>query len=923
MNYYYELQIKPTTDLNIITKAYETCSSSAESQNTTGTRTRLLDIFKYSAYEKCSSIESHNTTGTDARLLDAFNYLKKDANRFSYYAMIQNIEIDLDQLKGLVEDNNLIEIEVIVETLKMKHGKYWCESKQFYVECAIRDAILLGHTHLVEYFLKAGISAKIKIFEQGMTFKKRFRSSYLLAYYAAFSGNLKILQLLILHGANGFNTNIQEQSGTAMHAAITKGHTNIVEYLLQLGANANGYCNVGISTKVFIQIAAENNFPSVLTALITHGGDVELAIKSAQIYYEKILYRYPNLLDECNRDVTSTSDKQNLVTTEAKSKLYEYVNAHCGCLKILFDYAAGVDFESLNFLKNADVSGYNFVGVSIQGALVTKDILHEIGAVNVQQALFSLQDYSNTTHYLALQTRVTAKIQRLGGSIDQNGLVNLIPLYSAAENGDLTTVKNRLAAGDNPNQVDKNNISALAAAAINGYSDIVTCLLDAPNHNNALIFDAIRVVTQTVSSPEMKEWLYSILPINFCDQRGNTFLHLAAELGDKQQVIILLERGAVIDAKNYDRKTALYSVTSQSQISAAHAEVLEILLKNKTEAMDSDINNAFLFAWNNDRLVIIERLLPFINKSDVIDADSEIMVPWYVPLMFDALEKQDVVALFVVLKQHGADFNLQNPYGKSLLHEAIAKLPAAHSSLYDALAGDIKERVNPDKPFFRPAFSSIYCLLENDIDINHINSEGKTALQDLLQNKTLAGMDEPNQEILDFFISKNANLNVVTRHQYRLLHIAAESGNHIAIEILMRRGADIHAQTLTRQTPLHLAATNGHAKVCEQLLRAGADPYQEDQMRCRPFDCSIIGQKWWFEREGFTHRKKDIKGLYDFICRYRDTRQTITQLGYRDIRDIKTPSSIDELIRQRKIIFAPVQHSEKSAPVMIESYDIF
>ncbi len=311
MNYYNELQIEPTTDLNIITKAYE----------------------------KCSSVESQNTIKTDTPWLAAFNYLKKDANRFFYYAIMKNIDTDPDQLEGLVKDNNLVDIEVVVENIKIKRGEYWFESKQFYVECAIRDAILLGQTSIVEYFLKAGVSAKTKIFEQG---KKCFKDSYSLAYYAASAGNLEILKLLISHGANGYDKARREHSGSAMHAAIITGNTNVVEYLLQHGANANGCCNCGVSTKVFMQIAAEREFRSVLTMLIAHGGDVELAINSTQSYYGKILDRQPELLVEFNRGMALTS-RQNSIITEDKSKLHESsykdVNAYYAGLKLLFEYS--------------------------------------------------------------------------------------------------------------------------------------------------------------------------------------------------------------------------------------------------------------------------------------------------------------------------------------------------------------------------------------------------------------------------------------------------------------------------------------------------------------------------------------------------------------------------------------------------------
>lgn len=607
MNQYEILQIEPTVDMYIIRKAYKKLNNS------------------------------------NADAVAAYKYLSTGVNRYIYYGKIQKIQPDLSQIERLVKENNFDDITVIFETLKVRQVLNWYKSKEFYVEFAMRDAILLGQINTVLFFLNVGIPATIELYdvkedEEEVT-ESRSRKKHSMIYFAALGGNLEIVQMLGRRGGIGYESKRNDYTGYAMQAAVMNGHVDVVSHFLKQGADANGHCYVGQVIKVFLQLAAEMNYGSMLTTLIAHGGNIEIALNNACCTY----------------------------SSATNSEKYLQESKHQSCLQLLFDHAVGLDFKSIDFLQGQNVADCNFVGVSIKGNVITKHQLYQIGAVNIEKALCSLNDYKVSVRHQILNDQVNIKIQQLRGSVDQ-GIVNFTPLWRAAEIGDLNRVKACLALGVDPNQLDKNKTYPLVIASKNGYVDIVRCLLEKSNSN--IIFDAIRSLKQSNESQAIKELLYSRLSVDVCDQYDNSPLHLAAELGDAQQVMLFIESGVMIDAKNKKKKTALNSILSQQKIDVMQESVLEILLRYKTNLINADGDMDFWIAWCNEHLVAIKHLLFLINKSDVIDSDTNIISPWYVNLMFDAVKKQKAVAILTYLEEQGADFKYVSSFGETLLHVA-------------------------------------------------------------------------------------------------------------------------------------------------------------------------------------------------------------------------------------------------------------
>jgi len=74
------------------------------------------------------------------------------------------------------------------------------------------------------------------------------------------------------------------------------------------------------------------------------------------------------------------------------------------------------------------------------------------------------------------------------------------------------------------------------------------------------------------------------------------------------------------------------------------------------------------------------------------------------------------------------------------------------------------------------------------------------------------------------------------------LHLAAEYGNNIFIDIILKKGGNPNLKDNNGQTPLHIAASNGYLSCLTLLLNGGADPSLTDNDGLLPLHLAIIGR---------------------------------------------------------------------------------
>ncbi|XP_008217571.3 uncharacterized protein LOC103318097 [Nasonia vitripennis] len=118
-------------------------------------------------------------------------------------------------------------------------------------------------------------------------------------------------------------------------------------------------------------------------------------------------------------------------------------------------------------------------------------------------------------------------------------------------------------------------------------------------------------------------------------------------------------------------------------------------------------------------------------------------------------------------------------------------------------------------------FETVQCLLQDDVDIDLHDSEGRTLLHFAVDNGSTA--------IVNMLIEYDASVNVVTKRGNTPLHIACSKGHTEITSILLQKvshkqlNSFINAKTTGGgNTSLHVAAKKGHFDIVKLLLKFGA-----------------------------------------------------------------------------------------------------
>lgn len=371
----------------------------------------------------------------------------------------------IKDLSRLVKANDFNGIKQVIanaeKAIIQKHGEnsgisWTLEDNDHYIPNAMRDAILLGYHDIVNYFLENGVNPNCwaHLAETSTELRQPI-------YFAVVKNNLHLVELFLKYGAlvspgdSNSDFKIQIDNNTAIETAIAHGYYDIAKCLLEHGATSKGYIffrdkSKEVSTIYFLAYAVRISRIDLVELLIKHGANIPDTLGDNLFCF-----------NQKNRWI------EDNITGENRSELLEYkkalFEAYRSSTFTLMDYAFGVDFISLNFLKSPkeiDISGMNFVGASVQGIPITHEMLKNLELKGAENAITTIQDMPDITASSLTNTGLSSSISRLihafnkhAGTIDEKtGIINLVPLWKAVEKGDVECVKARLKSKDaNPN----------------------------------------------------------------------------------------------------------------------------------------------------------------------------------------------------------------------------------------------------------------------------------------------------------------------------------------------------------------------------------------------------------------------------------------------------------------------------------------
>lgn len=298
---------------------------------------------------------------------------------------------------------------------------------------------------------------------------------------------------------------------------------------------------------------------------------------------------------------------------------------------------------------------------------------------------------------------------------------------------------------------------------------------------------------------------------------GVTPLHIAAQNGHKDTVIILIAAGANIEAAlTSNGATPLYTATQNNHIDIVAAlfaaganvdaalttngatplymavqngdiSVVKLLIElgaNVDAALATNGTTPLFIAAQNDNLSIVELLIE--AKANVHTTDTRGRTPLYIATQNDNSDTDTVMALI----KAGADINTTDICGRTHLFMA-------------AQNGNI---------------NMVNTLIDLNANVDQATtSEGVTPLCTAAIKGKLS--------VVEALIKRGkADINKTTKaDKFTPLYMAVKYNNTNIFNTLIDLGADVNIADINGATPLSIAIKNGNTYMFRTLIEAGAD----------------------------------------------------------------------------------------------------
>lgn len=168
-----------------------------------------------------------------------------------------------------------------------------------------------------------------------------------------------------------------------------------------------------------------------------------------------------------------------------------------------------------------------------------------------------------------------------GADIKAVSKEGLNALQIAAMSGFTPFVELVLAHSVGVDKISGNGTTPLSLAAANGHEEIVELLLKQPNIRASademqkwLQLSRFYNYIRSYDLPQLRDLMTTSLPVYFSDRKGRTLLHLAAEFGISEAVSGLLALGADVNAQDVRGDTALHAAAKSQNSTLATINAL-------------------------------------------------------------------------------------------------------------------------------------------------------------------------------------------------------------------------------------------------------------------------------------------------------------------------------------------------------------
>nr|XP_018910579.1 PREDICTED: uncharacterized protein LOC109039535 [Bemisia tabaci] len=552
--------------------------------------------------------------------------------------------------------------------------------------------------------------------------------------------SVNLLRTLIAKGANINDKSVE--GATPLHLAAQHDHIELVKFLLDKGANPNATCSSSLSvlhhavkggsvktvellltetdadlSNELLLIAVLKGHQQVARILLKHGADVNsaemttgktplhIAVEKGNQGLAELLLKYRPHLDVLDKEKGSTP-----LILAVKNKLLTTV-------KVLVERGANV---------NAPGRGNVFpINIAISQGLV--DIVKVLFNRGAYFEIPSNGKNSNTGPLINVARKV-------GNSKLITILESVAKLFTAVEKSNIHEIKCCIEAGSIVNARDSSGRTVLHFAVSNKNLEIVNMLLaqgadltlatnkgNLPLHLAVAASDISIIKTLLLHARKLDLTKYNFVVNAATSEKKATALHVAAEKDNFDIVKLLIENGAVFNAKNKAGKTPVRLSSS----------------KEMTNYFDS-IESLFKALKEGDGPEEVANIL--VSQRSVMNA-RHVDGGW--TLLYWAISEGHS-DLANVLVNNGADYFLVTNKGTSPLHIAASKGDCkAVKALLNRAKSDNPAKVEDLLDAFTVNGSTalhvaanvdvVRCLLQEGAIYNIRNGANKTA-QELTKN---------------------------------------------------------------------------------------------------------------------------------------------------------------------------------------------
>ncbi len=636
----------------------------------------------------------------------------------------------LENTARLIRANQFNELNEFLLQQKTKlTGHSW---DYFYpnqlIEKAARDAILAGHEDIVRLLLDAGLHPNTRI-------DYNFYVSPLI-YFAVESNKLSMVMLLVEYGAEVCSQREEDDNiDYGFRMALSIGNGEIVNYLQSCGVDIHKFTEAPVQPddfafekgNKFISAAAKGNLQRIKNLFATH------------------LERAANM--------------PNRLTQEAKEALTQQLNPQL----------LSVENCKINFIRmSSSQVPYSIILPSRKDLSRFMIKLKWFGRKVLSDAVNTIPSNTRKPKWIIIVSNKKYISFQYNDSIDREIVKKKIAKF-------LERIS---------------SLEFIPAIFTNSPADVIEMLIfhqyQKIDKTKTAIMKAIEIARDR-NHATVVTFLEEHFDINYQDKDGNSLLHNAVRAKDLEYIKhLVLKKSADVNLQNYAGDTPLSLAARLADIKEEdtleiYNNIMQFLLEQNADPdkCRDDSESPLALSVEANNIDAVRMLLPTIAKKDIVrgnffNTEQCRHFPWYVDLMFNALHQKYRTPILFLLKGHGADFNVKNQHGETLLNKAIGPLPSP-------MAIERELRANRDWSRFQELEKKRKKLLHDP---------EKYAQKEL--------------RMLQFLVSNGANVDATDDRLQTPLHRAASFGNQETVAWLLGEGVDFTAKDKNGHTAMDL-----------------------------------------------------------------------------------------------------------------------